>query len=282
MKGFLSIILALALALAGALPALADGSAVAGAGEMAAPQEVGYEDMTPVSADMLVDGEYELTVDSSSPMFNIVACTLTVSEGQMTARMTMGGTGYLYVCMATGEEAAAADESSYIPFEEGEGGEHSFTVPVEALDKPIDCAAFSKKKETWYDRTLVFRADSLPAEAFSDGYFVTAETLGLSDGEYSCAVSLSGGSGRASIQSPAALRVENGEVFASILWSSSSYDYMRIGDERYDALSNDGGSLFEIPVAYFDKPISVAANTTAMSTPHEIEYSLCFDSESIE
>ncbi|MGN0743120.1 MAG: hypothetical protein ACI4L8_10735, partial [Candidatus Fimadaptatus sp.] len=78
MKKYLSIILALALALAGALPALADNTAVAGAGEMAAPQEVGYEDMTPVSADMLVDGEYELTVDSSSTMFNIVACTLTV------------------------------------------------------------------------------------------------------------------------------------------------------------------------------------------------------------
>ena len=238
--------------------------------------------LSPVYADSLKNGSYTVTVDSSSSMFRIVDCTLTVENGQMSAEMTMGGTGYLKVYMGTLEEAEKAPDSECIPFNEFPDGAHSFTVPVSALDKPIDCAAFSKKKEAWYDRTLVFRADSLPAEAFSDGYFVTAETLGLTDGEYSCAVSLSGGSGRASIQSPAALRVENGEVFASILWASSSYDYMRVGDERYDALSNDGGSLFEIPVAYFDRPISVAADTTAMSTPHEIEYSLCFDSESIE
>ena len=238
--------------------------------------------LSPVYADSLKDGSYTVTVDSSSSMFRIVDCTLTVENGQMSAEMTMGGTGYLKVYMGTMDEAEKAPETDCIPFQALPDGAHSFTVPVEALDKPIDCAAFSKKKEAWYDRTLVFRADSLPAEAFSDGYFVTAETLGLSDGEYRCAVTLSGGSGRASIQSPAALRVENGEVFASILWASSSYDYMRIKDERYDALSNDGGSLFEIPVAYFDRPISVAADTTAMSTPHEIEYSLCFDSESIE
>lgn len=238
--------------------------------------------LSPVYADSLKDGSYTVTVDSSSSMFRIVDCTLTVENGQMNAEMTMGGTGYLKVYMGTTEEAEKAPDSDCIPFNELPDGAHSFTVPVSALDEPIDCAAFSKKKEAWYDRTLVFRADSLPAEAFSDGYFVTAETLGLPDGEYSCAVSLSGGSGRASIQSPAALRVENGEVFASILWSSSSYDYMRIKDERYDALSNDGGSLFEIPVAYFDRPISVAADTVAMSTPHEIAYSLCFDSESIE
>lgn len=238
--------------------------------------------LSPVYADSLKDGSYTVTVDSSSSMFRIVDCTLTVENGQMNAEMTMGGTGYLKVYMGTTEAAKKAPDSDCIPFKELPDGAHSFTVPVSALDEPIDCAAFSKKKETWYERTLVFRADSLSAEAFSDGYFVTAETLGLPDGEYSCAVTLSGGSGRVSIQSPAALRVESGEVFASILWSSSSYDYMRIKDEHYDALSNDGGSLFEIPVAYFDRPISVAADTVAMSTPHEIEYSLCFDSESIE
>ena len=32
-----------------------------------------------------------------------------------------------------------------------------FEIPVEALDKGIECAAYSKKKETWYDRTLVVR-----------------------------------------------------------------------------------------------------------------------------
>ncbi len=71
----------------------------------------------------------------------------------MTAKMHMGGTGYLYVYMGTGEQAAAAEEADYIPFTEEADGTHSFTVPVKALDEGIDCAAFSKKKEKWYDRT---------------------------------------------------------------------------------------------------------------------------------
>jgi hypothetical protein len=63
--------------------------------------------------------------------------------------------------MGTGIEAAAANDADYISFEEQKDGTHAFTVPVEALDKEISCAAFSKRKEKWYDRTLVFRADSL-------------------------------------------------------------------------------------------------------------------------
>ena len=139
--------------------------AVAGAGEYAPAQSVGSEDMVPVTADELVDGTYEIEVDSSSSMFKIVHCDLTVENGEMWAEMTMGGKGYLYLFMGTGAEAASADESDYIPFEELESGEHMFRVPVEALNKEIDCSAFSKKKEKWYDRVLVFLADNLPAEA---------------------------------------------------------------------------------------------------------------------
>ena len=177
------------------------------------------EDMTPVYADSLKDGEYNIKVDSSSSMFTVTDCVLTVSEGKMTARMTMGGTGYLYVFMGKGENAS---EDGYISFEENSDGTHSFTVPVEGLDMGIDCAAFSKKKEMWYDRTLLFRADSLPADAFADGVINTIESLGLADGEYTVDVSLEGGSGRAKINSPARLTIENGEAFAEIVWGSSN------------------------------------------------------------
>ena len=81
--------------------------------------------------------------------------------------MKMGGTGYLKLFMGSGEAAAKASEDEMIPFEEDAEGSHHFMVPVEALDKELDCAAFSKKKEKWYDRVLVFRADSLPADAFA-------------------------------------------------------------------------------------------------------------------
>ncbi len=36
-------------------------------------------------------------------MFDITACELTVEGGKMTATMHMGGKGYLYVYMGTGE-----------------------------------------------------------------------------------------------------------------------------------------------------------------------------------
>ena len=143
-------------------------SQVADASDMAEPVELDVEGLTPMSADALVDGTYDIEVDSSSSMFRIESCKLAVGNGSMTARMTMGGTGYLYVYPGTAEEAAAAAEADYIPFEE-EGDAHVFALPVEALDTPLPCAAFSKKKQMWYDRELVFRADSLPAEAFAEG-----------------------------------------------------------------------------------------------------------------
>ena len=236
------------------------------------------EDMSPIYADSLKDGEYNVKVDSSSSMFTITDCVLTVADGKMTARMTMGGTGYLYVFMGKGENAA---EDGYIPFEEDPDGTHSFTVPVEGLDMGIDCAAFSKKKEMWYDRTLLFRSDSLPAEAFAEGVINTAESLGLADGEYSVEVSLEGGSGRAKINSPARLTVSNGEAFAEIVWGSSNYDCMTVNGEKYYPQNTEGNSAFIIPVTGFDYKMPVSANTTAMSTPHEIEYTLYFDSATI-
>ena len=119
-----------------------------------------------IYADQLVDGVYEITVDSSSSMFRVVHCELTVSEGSMTAAMTMSGDGYGMVYMGTGEAALAADETSYIPFVLTEAGAKVFTVPVEALNMELDCAAWSIRKEKWYDRTLVFESVQLPAEAF--------------------------------------------------------------------------------------------------------------------
>ncbi len=257
-------------------------SEVASAEQMAPPEEVVDPNMVPIYADALQDGTYDITVDSSSSMFNITACELTVAGGDMTAVMHMGGTGYLYVFPGTGEAAAQAEESALIPFAEAADGSHTFTLPVEALDMGVDCAAFSKKKEMWYDRTLVFRADSLPQEAFREGAFTTAETLGLADGSYTVSVALEGGSGKAKVDSPAALRVESGAAYATVAWGSSSYDYMRIGQEKFLPLNTEGNSTFEIPVASFDRKLVVYADTTAMSTPHEIEYTLLFDSASIE
>ena len=238
--------------------------------------------MEPVSADALKDGVYEVRVDSSSGMFRITECELTVQDGAMSAVMTMSGTGYLKLYMGTGAEAEQASEADFIPFVENADGKHTFKVPVEALDKEINCSAFSKKKETWYDRVLVFCSGSLPAEAFADGEAATAKSLKLEDGSYTVAVRLEGGSGRASVETPAALRVEDGNAFAVITWGSSNYDYMKVDGERLDLISTGGNSSFEIPVRVFDRKMPVIADTIAMSEPHEVEYTLVFDSTTIK
>ncbi|MCD7766333.1 MAG: hypothetical protein LUH53_07470, partial [Lachnospiraceae bacterium] len=46
------------------------------------------------------------------------------------------------------------------------------------------------------------------------------------DGEYAIEVTMTGGSGKASIESPTLLTVEDGQLYARITWSSSNYDYM--------------------------------------------------------
>ena len=259
-------------------PASGQGQA-ASSGQMAPVEEVVDPDMVPIFGDSLKDGAYSIAVDSSSSMFKIDSCELTVDNGQMTAVLHMGGKGYLSVFMGSGEQAS---QDAAIPFEEDEAGNHTFTVPVEGLDMGISCAAFSKNKQLWYDRTLVFRADSLPLEAFQEGVYPTAASLGLSDGDYTVEAELSGGSGKASVQSPAALRVEGGQAVVTVVWGSSNYDYMRIGEEMFYPVQTEGDSTFELPVPVFDRKLNVYADTTAMSTPHEIEYTLRFDSESIQ
>ena len=254
---------------------------VASADEMTDIVDVVEEGMVPVHADEIENGVYPITVDSSSSMFKITDCTLAVSDDSMSAVMTMSGTGYLYLFMGTGKEAVSANESDYISYEETPDGAYTFTVPVEALDEGIPCAAYSKRKEQWYDRTLLFRADSLPQEALKNSAFTDPADLNLADGTYSAEVTLEGGSGKASVTSPAKVTVKDGNVTAEIIWSSSNYDFMMVNGERFDPVNTDGNSTFEIPVTGFDYKMPVSADTTAMSTPHLIDYTLTFDSSSL-
>ena len=246
---------------------------IATGSDLASASDVVEDWMVPIPAENVADGEYDIEVDSSSSMFNITACKLTVADGKMTAVMTMGGKGYRYLYMGTGEDAVAADESEYIPYVEDADGAHTFTVP---------CAAFSNKKEKWYERTLVFRSDSLPADAIDNPSMKTAEDLGIADGEYTVEVTLSGGSGRATVESPTKIKVENGIATATIIMSSSNYDYVIVGEEKYLPVNTEGNSTFEIPVTGFDYNMPISADTTAMSTPHEIDYTLYFDSKTIK
>ena len=96
-----------------------------------------------------------------------------------------------------------------------------------------------------------------------------AATVDLEDGEYSIEVILEGGSGRATITSPAIMTVRGGKGYVQIEWSSPNYDYMKVENKTFKPLQEAGNSTFELPIIDFDMPIAVVANTTAMSTPHE-------------
>ena len=104
----------------------------------------------------------------------------------------------------------------------------------------------------------------------------------MNDGTYQIDVSLSGGTGRASVSSPTELIVDDGSMTARIEWSSPYYDYMIVDGEKYLPVNEEGNSVFEIPVKNFDEPLEVVADTVAMSKPHEIEYTLIFHSDTMK
>ena len=256
-------------------------SQVASADEMTTKIDVVEEGMVPIPGSSIKDGIYDVKVDSSSSMFKIYSSELQVQDGQMNAVLKFEGSSYLKVFMGTGEEAVKASGEDYIPAVDAEEGFYTFTIPVEALDQGIDCTAFSRAKEKWYDRTLVFRADSLPLEAFTEEMIQSVESLALEDGTYTIEVTLGGGSGKARVESPTQLRIEGGKAYAVITWGSPNYDYMKVNDEKYLQTNTEGNSTFEIPVSAFDWKLQVIADTVAMSEPHEIEYTLCFDSSTL-
>ena len=100
--------------------------------------------------------------------------------------------------------------------------------------------------------------------------------LEFQDGTYQMEVELLGGSGRASVTSPAKVEIKDGKAVATLEWSSPNYDYMVVDGEKYLPVNTEGNSVFQIPVEAFDQDIVVIADTVAMSTPHEIEYTLNF------
>lgn len=254
---------------------------VASDDERAPSESVGEDGMEPVYGADIADGVYEVEAESSSSMFRIVKAELTVDQGEMTAVITLSGTGYLKLYMGTGEQAVEAQESDYAQFVEDADGAYTYTIPVEALDKELECTGFSKRKEKWYDHQILFRSDSLPDGAVLNKDSNETAVIEAEDGTYTMEVVLAGGTGRAAVTTPAKITVTDKRGMALIEWSSSNYDYMVVNGETYLPVNTEGNSAFEIPVMALDEKMTVTADTTAMSTPHEIEYTLTFDSSTL-
>ena len=230
----------------------------------------------------LPDGVYTAEFVTDSSMFHASEAvdgkgTLTVADGKMTFHVSLQSQKIvnLYVGMA----ADAADHEGdwlqptvdTVTYSDGTSDEvYGYDIPVEAVDTDFQLALLGTKG-TWYDH-VVSVENAVPA---------AEEAAAPADGSYTCAVTLEGGSGRATVDSPAALTVADGTMTATIVWSSPNYDYMLIDGEKYLPVNTDGNSTFEIPVAALDTALAVTADTVAMSTPHEIDYTLTFDSATL-
>ena len=223
----------------------------------------------------LPDGTYTAEFDTDSSMFHVNEAldgkgTLTVKGGQMTLHVSLVSKNIVNLYVGTAADAASHEAdwlqptTDTVTYSDGTSDEvFGFDVPVQALDTDFQLAILGTKGK-WYDHTVSVRnAQPTMKEA-------------LADGSYTCEVTLEGGSGRATVESPAALTVENGKMTAIIVWSSPNYDYMIVDGEKYLPTNTDGNSTFEIPVAALNTPLTVTADTVAMSTPHEIEYTLTF------
>ena len=225
----------------------------------------------------LPDGVYTADFETDSSMFHAnEACdgkgTLTVENGKMTFHVSLASKKIvnLYPGKAADAEANESDwlqpTTDTVTYSDGTSEEvYGFDIPVSALDADFDLAILGTKGK-WYDHVVNVRN---AAEKAAD-----AEVP--ADGTYTCEVTLEGGSGRATVESPAALTVADGKMTATIVWSSPNYDYMIVDGEKYLPTNTEGNSTFKIPVSALDTALTVTADTVAMSTPHEIEYTLTF------
>lgn len=237
--------------------------------------------LLPLIAKDIEEGSYEIETASSSSMFKIERTVLYVKDNAMTADITLSGKGYSNVTMLSAADSEGLTSLEGTTASVGKDGKYVFTLPVQSLNTELVCSAFSKKKQKWYERRVVFYSEKIPAE----NLFVTPYVMqkcGLKDGSYTISVKLAGGSGKASVKSPASMRVKDGLPLARIEWSSPNYDYMILNGKKILPLANEQNSVFELPVLVFDKAMSVFADTTAMSTPHEILYQLEFSLETAQ
>lgn len=265
--------------------------------EISQESEEAKEDAAGETADAVPeDGVYTAEFDTDSNMFHVNEAndgkgTLTVKDGKMTIHVSLVSKSIVNLFVGTAEDAQkegaeilepTTDEVTYSDgYKEEVFG---FDIPVPALDEEFDCALLGKKGK-WYDHKVSV-SDPVPAEETAEkeeaSAGATVEELKLEDGNYTAEVTLEGGSGKATVESPAKLEIKDGKAIAELIWSSPNYDYMIVDGEKYEMTNTEGNSTFEIPVAAFDTALAVKADTVAMSEPHEIDYTLQFDSASIE
>lgn len=248
----------------------------------------------------LEDGIYTADFNTDSSMFRVNEAnkgkgTLTVSNGQMNIHITLVSKKIekLYLGMAEDAQKDGAvllePTLDTVIYDDGTEEEvYGFDVPVPYLDQEFDLALVGKKG-TWYDHKVSVTnptvyveeenaapADVEPASTDQGDAAALTESTATEDGKYLVPVVLEGGSGKAKVDSPCEVVVENGNAQATITFSSPNYDFMIVAGSEFKPVNTEGNSSFLIPVV-LNEDLEVQADTVAMSEPHLIDYTLKFD-----
>lgn len=235
---------------------------------------------------------------------------LTIDKSGMEATITLTGQGYDYLYMGTIEEAGKASKSSLSKFKSTKGY-YSYTLKIPKLDTKLTISAHSKRLNKWYQHTIIlyssgavkssrnaaitpdkanntsktsgtqseFKNDNKSdhvskSKADASGSTTAADnSVDLKDGVYTPnAFSWSGGSGRLAYIRCDKITVTGGKAYATIVFSSSSYDSLKASGRTY---SNSGSALstFVIPVK-LNSNNTIIGRTTAMSSAHWIDYTI--------
>ena len=235
----------------------------------------------------LPDGVYTAEFSTDSSMFHVSeACdgkgTLTVKDGVMTIHISLGSKKILNLYPGLAEDAAKdgavllEPTTDTVTYSDGMTEEvYGFDVPVPVIGEEFDLALIGTKGK-WYDHKV--KVSDPVAEGAADTFDLST----VEDGSYTIELTMEGGSGRASIQSPAQLAIADGAATATLEWSSPNYDYMLVNGEKYLPVNTEGNSVFEVPVEALDAPLTMIGDTVAMSTPHEVEYTVTFHSDTLQ
>lgn len=233
----------------------------------------------------LEDGVYQAEFHTDSTMFHVNEALgglgiMTVEEGYGTIHICMPSKNIVTLYPGL-KENVEGDEDKYILAVEDDvtysdgftETVNAFDVPVPYLDEEFDLALIGTKG-VWYDHK-VYVSNPVPYEGEKEleEEVSDEETEELEGIEVN--LTLEGGSGRSTVTSPTVIKEgEDGKLYLVVEWSSPNYDYMIVGEEKLLPVNTEGNSVFELPVNEDDEVLEVIADTVAMSTPHEIEYTI--------
>ena len=144
---------------------------------------------------------------------------------------------------------------------------------------PAPTAKPNKKPTATPTPTATPKPDKKPEEEskyesdLSGGTASVNSSTTLADGTYTPdSFSWSGGSGKVSI-SCNKVTVTNGQAYATIVFSSEYYGYVKANGNKYYGACGGGTSTFTIPVA-LNQNNTIIGMTTRMSQAHEITYTI--------